>query len=160
MAAVDIVRLEEVQQWLEETKLRLGNLDDELVGTAKTQVFARLNGTFDTTTWTNYSTTPDLIRKIISLYVAAWTYARQYSEATAEQRNQYASWLESRADALLEGVLAGDLELIGISGADEVGQPAFWPDDTTGAVQQYDAAGNAIGGQYSEDIKFSMGKVF
>jgi hypothetical protein len=155
-----IVQLSEVQQWLEGTKLTLGALDADLTDTAQVQVLSALQAIFDTSLWIGPTETPALVRKIISLYIAGWTYARQYSEATAENKNVYASWLCQRADVLLAGLVAGTLTLAEDPDAGASNEPSFWPNDTTGSSQQYDGAGEAIGGQYDQDIKFSMGKVF
>ena len=156
----DIVRLDEVQSWLESTKLRLSGLDNELVDTAKTSVFAQLSATFDISGWLDYTTTPDLVRKVIAMYVASWTYSRQYSEAIGTNLNNYSAWLENKANLLLSGILSGNYALEVVATGGDPGAPAFWPNDTTGATQQFDAAGNSIGGQYSEDIKFTMGQIF
>jgi hypothetical protein len=156
----DIVKLDEVQSWLESTKLRLSGLDYELTDTAKTMVFAKLAGTYDTTTWTDYTTTPTLVRKVIAMYVASWTYSRQYSEAVSMSQNDYALWLERKADQMLDGILTGGYTLEVEATGGNPGSPGYWPNDTTGSTQPTDAAGNAIGGQYSEDIKFTMGQVF
>jgi hypothetical protein len=39
-------------------------------------------------------------------------------------------------------------------------QPIFWPDDTTGSTQQFDAEGQPIGDQFDADTKFKMGTRF
>lgn len=156
----ELVQLAEVQQWLELTKLQLNVIDAALADTAQTQVLSSLQNIYSTSGWTDSDTTPALVRKIISLYIAGWSYARQYSEATAENRNVYASWLCQRADMLLAGLIAGTLTLAEVPDSSTNNEPSFWPNDTTGAVQQYDSAGNAIGDEFSEGIKFTMGQVF
>jgi hypothetical protein len=63
------------------------------------------------------------------------------------------------AQLLLDGIVAGTI-VIDEEGSIDVSSPAFWPDDTTGSSQQYDGAGFPLGDTYSEDRKFSMGRVF
>jgi hypothetical protein len=155
-----ILTTEEIQQWLEKTKFRVQEVPVELEASARDVVFSSAARVYDTTTWVDEATTPSLIRKIMSMLVAAWTYEAALSESTTDT-NQYAALLEQRAMLLLSGVNEGTIDLSEVEGT--VGAstgPAFWPTALTGSVQQYDAAGIPIGDAYSEDIKFTMGMRF
>lgn len=150
----------EVQSWLEATKLTISTVDAELEATAAVTVFGALTHDYDTTTWTDSTTTPAIVRKVIAMFVAAWTYNRQYSE-DAPDGNAYANWLEAKANMLLQGLIAGTIDIIEVPGVPvSIGTPTFYPDDTTGAVAVYDALGNQVFPTGADDIKFRMGTVF
>lgn len=155
------VSVAEVQQWLETTKLTTIAVDAQLEATAAERVLSAVARIYDVTTWVSETTTPSLIRKIIAMLVAAWSYDRQYSEDTVEG-SAYGERLEERAMMLLQGILDGTLDLLDI--VDEptptTSGPVFHPDDSTGRTQQYDAAGHAIGGEFDADTKFQMGMRF
>lgn len=154
------ISTQDVQQWLESTKLSVSSVDVELEKTASSVVFSTLAETYDVTLWTDEAATPVLIQSIISMMVAAWVYNRQYSEDDPDGSG-YAMWLLNYAKELLNGVKAGSLDLLEVPGVSaSSGEPAFMPTDSTGSTQQYDARGAAIGGAYSEDIKFRMGDVW
>ena len=159
----DFISVEEVQQWLERTKLAVDEIDTELEDTAVTMVFSRTSRSFDQSAWVDANTTPALIRKIISLYVAAWTYHRAYAEATGESLNDYAVKLEAMADNLIAGLNNDTIDLTDVSTTidEQTSAIVFVPSDTTGSSQQYDEAGASLaGGQYGEGIKFTMGSKF
>jgi hypothetical protein len=142
------VTLPEVQAWLETTKMQLDAFDPELEATARTMVFGKVGATYDTTGWTDETDTPKLVRSIIAMYVAAWTYNRQYSEEDPDGSG-YAKWLIGMADQALEGVASGNVNLPEVpAGAEPVSAPSFYPDDTTGSLYPEEAA------------RFTIGKVF
>lgn len=151
----------EVQQWLEKTKFTVVEVDEELEASAKDLVFSSAARLYDTALWVDEASTPSLIRKVMSMLVAAWTYEAALSEATTDT-NQYAALLEQRAMLLLAGINEGTIDLVDVPGTVGASSgPAYWPTAETGSIQQYDAAGLPIGpDQYSEDIKFTMGMRF
>lgn len=155
MAAV--VQLEEVQAWLEQTKLTINNIDDDLANQFRSEVFAALATAYDTTGWTTASNTPELVRKIVAMNIAGAIWMRQYAEVAAEP-DTYGMWLMSRAQTLLDGIINGGLTLVEDPAGGET--PEFWPNDTTGAAPVYDALGNLVSVEGSEEIKFTMGYRF
>jgi hypothetical protein len=153
---------EEVQQFFGDTKIVHTELDTELEQTVSEEVNSRLARVYDVSLWVDTAGTPDLVRKIMAMKYAAIYYHKTYAEQAYDEMNRYALWLDRRADALIEGLVAGEIDLVDIPGA-EIGanqSPVAWPDDTTGSTQQYDAAGNEIGGPYDADRKFSIGMQF
>jgi hypothetical protein len=151
------VTQDEVQQWLETTKLGITEVDVELESSASTYIFARLGETYDTSGWIGSTTTPALVRKLISMLIAAWTYERTYSESSPDQPT-WAQRLEAMVEAILTGLTDGSIALVDLPAGDiPTTTPEFWPTDDTGNTQQYDALGNPLGDVNSEDIKFTMG---
>ncbi len=153
-----VVTLAQVQQWLEQTKLTLDNVDEELAESARLRAFSDMASAYDTSTWVDSSTTPALVRSCISMLIAAWEYMRAYSE---EDGTSYGMVLEARALALIESIANGSTELEELPGVGSASSIAeFYPDDLTGSSAIYDANGNLIGLAGSEDIKFTMGGRF
>lgn len=147
-----LITLDEVQIWLEATKLRLAS-DDELVEEppTSTYVLARLSGAYDTSTWSDASSTPALVRQIISMLVAARRYNKTYSEAS-DAGNPYADKLEQQAMTMLEQIVDGTLALeeITTEGPSVSGTLSFYPTDSSTLIDDEDDAGRA----------FSMGARF
>jgi hypothetical protein len=148
-----LITVDEVQTWLESTKLRLAT-DDALAeeSPASTIVLAKLASVFDVSGWTTAVATPKLVRKIISMLVAAWRYNALYSETDAEHGNPYADKLEKLAWSLLDGIILGQLVITEIldEGPAIEGIIDFYPTDASTAVDDEDNAG----------IAFSMGRIF
>lgn len=161
MAAVIVVG--DVQAWLEATKLTLGvNFTADqltLEQVAQTKVFAALSPVYSTTTWVDSGSTPQMVRNIIAMYTAAYLYNKQYSEDDPTITS-YGTWLIGMADGLIAGLIDGSLSLSEVPNPSNPTNPSYYPDDTTGAVVQYDALGYPIGYAGSEDIKFRMGARF
>ncbi len=151
--------LEQVQQWLDTTKLQLAEVDPVLADTAQQQVFARVSRVYDITNWQDQTTIPALVQQAISLLIASWIYDRAYSEDAAEE-NKYALKLESMAEALIASIESGHISLLDANEATEElppEQPVFVPNNDTGPAEIYDALGAKVGEMGSEDIKFRMG---
>lgn len=144
-----VVTLQQVQAWLESTKLTLSAYDAELELVAQTQVFAAVAGQYDVSGWADNTSTPALISEIISMLIASWTYRRQYSE-DSDADNWYAIWLEGKANSILDAILGGTLALVGGTplAGDGAGSPSFYPNDNT----EFDETGS--------EIKFAMGSVY
>ena len=158
-----VITAPEVQGWLESTKLAVTNVDAQLEESAREMAFTMLSREYDVTAWVDSATTPTLVRKLIAGLVAAWLYARQYSE-DGEQPSWYADSIEKRVMNLLQQLADGTLDLVGVDkpadGSAGIDAPSFYPTDATGTQILYDALGNEIGREGSEDIKFTMGQLF
>jgi hypothetical protein len=102
------VALGEVQGWLEPTKLTLTSLDTGLLNNLEEEVLARLGSVYDTSLWIDSSTTPKLVRTIISKLYSSWHYDRQYSE-DQEEGNNYAHRLAQNAENLIRSIVAGQI---------------------------------------------------
>ena len=61
------IELADAQAWAEPFKLPLTSLESGLEDSISTQVLAKLAIAFDTSPWTTFSTTPELVRKIIAM---------------------------------------------------------------------------------------------
>jgi hypothetical protein len=151
---------EEVQVWLNNTRLTLSEIDDQFEAAAASVIFARVATRYDTSGWVNDATTPGIVRVALSRLIAAYEFRKAYSEVTADTAGSYADWLEVGAMSIADSIANGIIDLPGVSETTSPSSPLFWPNDTTGLTQQYDAAGNPIGGQFSGDSKFRMGTRF
>ncbi|MHA2047125.1 MAG: hypothetical protein ACW99G_20225 [Candidatus Thorarchaeota archaeon] len=149
MALIDV---DDVQPWLEPTKLRLDH-DDPLTEEPFQSEFVKsrlASCDIDVTTWLDAATTPTLIKSIIGMLVAAQRYNTYYSE-TEDAGNAYANKLEERASMLLEGVCSGSIDLLDITddpATTGFGSPLFYPDDSVGILVP------------EEGVRFTMGKKF
>lgn len=148
-----LVTVDEVQAWLESTKLRLDH-DDELVEEIHISriVLSKLSTRFDVDTWLDPTTTPGLVRTIISMLTAASRYNKVYSESDADAGNPYANKLEEMAYEMLEQLLTGEMILTDVtdSGPNVEGTVTFYPTDASSLIDDED----------DSDRKFSMGTVF
>jgi hypothetical protein len=121
----------QAQAWAEGTKLTITSLDTELEDQLAEEVIRQLQSAdIDTSTWTNETTTPKLVRVIIAKLYVAWVYDRQYSE-DIEQGSNYADRLKANANNLIAGLIAGIIELDPTTAS--AGQPVFYPTDASSA---------------------------
>ena len=139
-----------VQQWLEETKLTVDRTPDELDQTARDIVFSQVSQVYDTSTWVSTATTPSLILRICSMFIAAWIYERQYSENLPLDDTNWGVKLESMANLLIAGIVGLTIDIPGVlpGAIGTLSDPIFYPTD----AQETDGSG--------EERKFTMGKVF
>lgn len=122
----------EVQAWLEESKLEVGTLDEEMESQISSEVLGRLaSATYDTVGWTDSASTPKLVKKIISMLYAGWFYDREYSE-TADT-NDYALRLKAAAEMLMLGIIAGTTDIGEIPGTSTHNELVFFPTDASSA---------------------------
>ena len=155
-----VINAQDIQTWLDGTKLTVATVEIGLEEVAKTEIFSAVALQYVTTGWIDESTTPLLIRQLIGMQVAAWLYRRAYSETELASPN-YADILEQHIASIIAGIIMGTIDLIDVPGVVGVaGGPTYWPDETTGSSQQFDARGVIVGDQYAEDIKFRMGMKF
>lgn len=143
----------QAQAWFDKTKLNIDSLDEHLLPEIETEVLARLGAAFDTSTWIDEPTTPRLVKTIISKLYAAYFYHRQYSEDTLDE-NTYAAKLEENAELLITGLIDGTIDLPEVVTSEPTGQPAFYPDDASSALEAT-ADDRSLGPNV-----FSMGDVF
>lgn len=146
------VEVSDCQAWAEKTKLPISNLEPDLVSQVEGQVLDRLSGGFDTSTWLDPTTTPAIIKSVISMFYISWVYDRQYSEEN-QQLNDYAVLLRAQAESLMIGILDGSTAIPGLPVPTTAG-PAFYPTDASSALQPT-ALEPSLG-----DAKFYMGKIF
>ncbi len=104
------ITIKNAQAWLEGTKLTIASLDQDLLELIEAEVVGQLASITDISVWINETSTPVLVRTIISKMYAAWVYDRQYSE-DIDQTSNYAEKLKINAQLLLTGLLAGTIEL-------------------------------------------------
>jgi uncharacterized protein (DUF1501 family) len=125
------IAFQEAQAWAEQSKLNLGaELEGELEVQVVSQVFARIAKQVDTSSWVDVSTTPSIIRSIISMHYVAWIYRRTYSEET--DGPTYADRLTQMADSLIAGILTGAVDIEEIT-EDDDSHASGYPTDTSTA---------------------------
>jgi hypothetical protein len=146
-----------VKAWTEATKM--GNaagvvtLDTELLDQLEDETLSRLQGAgYETSTWTDSSTTPRIVRLAIAKLYVSWLIDRQYSED--EDLNAYAQRLAANAETVIAGLVDGTLVIPGSPEGEGIGQPSFYPnDDSSAACPTWDD--RSLG-----PAQFSMGQVF
>jgi hypothetical protein len=152
MANIDV---QEAQAWCETTKLNLGTaLDGELEASITSQVLTQVAQVFDTSSWVDNTTTPKLIRSIISMYYVAWIYDRTYAEDSPAGSRSYADKLKTRADSLLEAIMSGNVTLPEATPTVDTGSPYFYPTDSSSALPA-DDDDTSLGPE-----KFTMGVIW
>ena len=146
--------LDDVKAWLDSTKLTPSAIETSLSTQITEQVFSRLRPTFPSAiTWTDESSTPKLIRSIVSMLYSAAIYERAYGDDHDDAAN-YAGWLRSLAEANIQGLIAGTLEIIEDDSNLDDGSPVFFPTDLSSS-QPATKDNPSDGGPY-----FTMGMVF
>jgi len=103
---------QEVNAYLPKDKWQV-DLDEfnepDLEANAVGQVLGKLSFVYNVDDWRNVEA-PALVRQVIAMHMAAWIYARQFGEDTANV-NSYASWLLRQAQVLLDAILSGTVVL-------------------------------------------------
>lgn len=146
--------LNDVNAWLEPTKLTVSTIESALSDQITEQVFSRLRNSFSNiTTWTSETTTPVLVKSIVAMLYAAAIYERAYGD-DHDDTNNYAGLLRAMAEANITGLQSGILELAEDTGNQGSSAPAYFPSDASSAnPASMDAPSD--GGPY-----FTMGMVF
>jgi hypothetical protein len=155
-----VVTQTEVQQWLDETKCKIESVDPALAETYTDIVFGSLALVYDISVWVDTDTTPQLVRKVISMLIAARTYKRQYSEEVFNtQGESYGDNLESYANSIISGLVTKAIEIPGTQATDTGEEdPSFYPNDAAGKTGCWPFQRLEVGA--GEGRKFSIGQVF
>lgn len=146
------ISIDDVTAWVEDTKLHPAAIDGDHLDHIETEIFARINGVYDTSLWIDKATTPRLIQVIIAKTYAGWLYDKMYSE-NQSQPNIYSRLLKQNAEMLIDGILDGTIEIPGVPATTSQG-PTFYPNDVSSAMTptfEDPSLGPA---------KFSMGRLF
>lgn len=149
------IQVTDAQVWLDGTKANLGgNLDANLEDAIASEVISTVAQSYDVSGWTDSTTTPKLVKKVIGMKYAAAYYQRQYSEDAG--MNDYAVMIDGNAEMLMEGIVIGANVLTDANKpyAEQHG-PEFYPNDH---AVEIDDAGNPTGNFLTPS--FTMGKVF
>jgi hypothetical protein len=145
----------DVSAWVDGSKLTIDQLDSDLEEQMAAEVFSQISAAYPsatTSTWTNETNTPALVRKIISMLYVGWYYQRVYSE-DADTSN-YGMLLIAQAERLIAGLNDGALILEGVVGLTPIGNPTFYPTDASSA-QDATVTDMSLGGP-----RFSMGTIW
>lgn len=140
----------EVQAWLSGDRHVV--TEDDLNDQLELSVLGQLESVYDTSTWTNASTTPELVRSIFAMLNAALILRRVYADQVDVP--QYAAKLEGMSAGALAHLLDGDYVVAGITDAEatavQVANTAgMFPTDT----DRLEEGGDHV-------IRFTMGVVF
>jgi hypothetical protein len=148
------VTTEDVQAWLETTKMPVNSIDIELEQQIAAETLGALQGSYSSSigSWTDATNTPVIIKKIIAMQIAGWMYLRQYSET--DDGNPYAYRLISKAAELLAGLAAGTVDIVEVPGSPTSGQPVFFPTDVSSTTAP------TLDNPSDGPPKFSMAQVF
>lgn len=146
------VTISDVKGWVETTKLNPVALDPDLTPQLEEEVLSRIGTVYDTSTWTNETNTPNLVKVIIAKTYAGWLYDKYYSENQSEPNN-YAQMLKANAEMLIAGLIDGTIELPNVTPATPQ-SASFYPNDASSA-QEPTLDDPSLG-----PAKFSLGRVF
>jgi hypothetical protein len=117
-------------------KAQIEDADDDLLQVEAFRfIRARLGGSFAPATmalWTEPDDTPEIIRTIAGLIIAAKWYANLYAEDSLDD-SQFAQDLYNQALALIQSIIDGTVTVIGPDGepidGSSFGATSFWPND-------------------------------
>jgi hypothetical protein len=147
-----VITLQEANAWCEPTKSAIPDLDQTHVAQVASAVFARLTSQYDTSLWTDATNTPAVVKTIIAMFYVSWHYDKAFSADPGHETDDYAKRLRGWAETLLVKLEEGT----DIPGVDPLptGQPAFYPNDASSALEPT-AADPSLGPN-----KFSMGVIW
>lgn len=127
--------LAEANAWSESSKMALDTIDSSLEAQVAALVLNKLSPVYDVSTWTNDTSTPQLVRSIIAMEYVAWVYDKTYAEDTGEA-NPYATLLRQTAEANIQGLLTGVVILPEAPEATTDNTvPSFYPNDLSSASE-------------------------
>lgn len=160
------IDLTDVQAWVESTKLRPTTLDTAHLDQLETEILAQISAAYDTSAWVDKATTPRLVQVIIAKMYSGWMYDKFYSENQSAP-NQYAKLLKGNANALIQGIRDGSIEIPDIPTSNAV-TAVFYPNDASSSISPDDGRyqpqiglNTPIQGDTSTGpAKFSMGRTF
>lgn len=140
-----LITSDEVQAWLSTDRLQLlvtEDLPEE--STVSNEVLARISAIgHDVSGWTDSSNTPATVKDVIALRVAAYRILKVYADQ--DEESMYANRLLRWADDILEGIIAGTVEMTEDPLDTDITTPLFFPTDTSSV---------------DEPAKFSMSQEF
>lgn len=145
---------EDANAWTDQTKLLLDDLDDDLLTAQAVQTLAGVSPAYDTTTWTDDSNTPKLVKQIIAMLYVGWFYEKTYSED--DTINSYGLMLIASANKLITSIASG-LTLLPdapTGTATDVNGPVFYPTDGSSSLHP-NHCDMSLGGPV-----FSMGTIW
>jgi hypothetical protein len=156
--------VQEANAFLESTKLSVSAVEAELADQMALQVLPRLAAVYDTSTWVDDTTTPELVSSLIAMLYVATVYDRTYSDNTDPSLSNYARSLRRIVEANIDGLLNGTIVLPEQPDvADGVGTPLFFPNDTSSMLNRAAECEGGMGtldDPANTDASFSMGSVF
>jgi hypothetical protein len=147
-----LITVNDVRGWVETTKLNITTLDLDFLPQLEAEILAQIGTVYDVTGWVDPSSTPPLVKVIITKAYAAWIYDRAYSENQGVN-NEYADMLRTNSDMLIAGLLDGTIELPGVTPI-SAPDPSFYPTDASSALEPT-TDDPSLG-----PARFSLGKVF
>jgi hypothetical protein len=156
------VSIADVQFYLDKNKLEIDEndqLEDET--TYVDIVFSRVSNLYSVSGWTDATTTPSLIKRIIAMLIAASRYNKIYSEED-DAGNRYAGKLEARAYGLIDMIISGQASVLdsSMNPLAETADPKFWPNDVSNASEVMNALGQILAQAGEDDIKVRMSMRF
>ena len=134
------------------TKLNFTAVSADEESSVTTEIFSQIGQRYDTTIWTSSVNTPKLVIKIIAMFYVGWHYQKVYSEDDAP--NNFGLLLIARGQRLVDGIIAGALNLPDAPTPINSDVPTFYPTDASSLMSPtvYD---RSLGGPM-----FNMSDVF
>lgn len=111
------------------TKLNFTVVSADEESSVTTEIFSQVGQVYNTVVWTDSTNTPKLIIKIIAMFYVGWHYQKVYSEDDAP--NNFGLLLIARGQRLVDGIVAGVLNLPDAPTPINNEQPDFYPTDAS-----------------------------
>jgi hypothetical protein len=126
---VSYLAVKDIQSWLQQSKYAISSVDSGFETAAVAYVFGEIQQRYDTSSWVNATTTPDLVLIALAMQVASYELRRAAGEE--DGRTTYADFLDQRACKLVDSIVTGAVVLEGATvSTGSLGQgPAFFPDN-------------------------------
>lgn len=132
-----LIAASDVQAWITTDRLLVDASDLSEEPNVSAEVLAKVSVTYDVSAWVSTSTTPNLIKSVISARVAAIRYSKHYADQLDELL--YADWLNNWVISILEGIINGSIPLLDTVTDDELttaqvaASVKFFPTDISSA---------------------------
>jgi hypothetical protein len=147
----------DLRAWADGNKIVVpnGSLDTELEKQVAAEVIAGCAPAYDTTTWVDTNSTPELVKKAIAMTYLGWFIQRTYSEDA--DTDAYAVMLLAAAQRLVTGIATGTTVLTDVPTGTSLSAdtPLFYPTDASSMTPPIPGVDTSLGGPV-----FSMGDLW
>lgn len=100
-----LITKDDVNVWLDSVKTNVATLEDGLADQITSTVLGAISQRYSVEGWLDPTTTPLLVKRIISMFYAGYFYHRTFSNDS--EPGVYGDKLLADAQTLLDGVVAG-----------------------------------------------------
>lgn len=105
-----VINEDDVRVWLDSQKLSITTLDSNLAEQITAEVLGAVSSAYSVEGWTTVINTPLIVRRVISMMYAGYTFHKKYSPDT--DPGTYGELLLANAKTLLDGIVSGNITVI------------------------------------------------